>query len=84
MGQKLRGHITPIIQPLGNGVAKMNGIPIDDDRREQVQPRYPVMLPFSGSVVDSAPPANARIMFWLLIQLPSCTPSIVSHTIPER
>ncbi len=35
-----------------NSVAKMLGVPIDDDRCQQVQPGHAVVLSFRGSVSD--------------------------------
>lgn len=41
-------------------MAKVDGIPVDDDRRQQIQPGDPVMLPLSGSITDFTLTADAQ------------------------
>ena len=60
MGQKLWGHVNALIPTLPDSMAEMEGVPVDDDRREQVQSGDPVMLPLGGSIPDFALPANAQ------------------------
>ena len=60
MGQKLGRDIKTFIPPSGNSMAEMDGVPVDDDRREQVQSGDPVMLPLGGAIPDFALPANAQ------------------------
>lgn len=66
MGQKLGRDIKTFIPPFGNSMAEMDGVPVYDDRREQVQSGDPVMLPLGGSIPDFTLPANAQRILELL------------------
>jgi hypothetical protein len=50
--QKFRRHIQSFVSPLGDRVADVDGVPVDDDRGEQVEADDPVMLPLGGAVTD--------------------------------
>ena len=39
---------------IGDGLAEMLGVPIDDNRGQQVQPGHAEVLPLAGSVADFA------------------------------
>ena len=50
--KKLGRHIKPFVPSLCGCVAEMDGIPVDDDRRKQVSPGNPVMLPLGCAIAD--------------------------------
>ena len=52
MRQKFWRHIKSFVPPLGDRVADVNGVPIDNECGEQVEAGDPVMLTFGGSVTD--------------------------------
>ncbi len=55
MRQKFGRHINLFIPALCDCMAEMEGVPVDDDCGEQVQPGNPIMLAaLGGSVADFA------------------------------
>ena len=52
MGEKMVGRIKPFAPPGFDGMAEMQGVPVDDDGSEQVEARDPVVLALGGSVAD--------------------------------
>lgn len=52
MRQKFRWHIKSFISALCDRLAEMEGVPVDDDCGEQVQPGDAVMLALGGAVTD--------------------------------
>ncbi len=49
-GDGVSGNIA-FVSPFGDGAGCCDGIPVDDDRRQQIQPGDPVMR-LSGSITD--------------------------------
>ena len=54
MGEKMVGGIEPFSAPGLNGMAKVQGVPVDDDGGEQVEAGDAVMLPLCRTVADLA------------------------------
>ena len=60
MREEARGTVQACSPTTSDGFAEMLGVPINDDRGEQVQPGHPEVLPFAGAVADFALAANLR------------------------
>lgn len=60
MRQEFRRNIKPFISPLGDRVAEVDGVPIDDDCGEQVEAGDTIVLAFSGAVTDFALATDAQ------------------------
>ena len=54
MSKKMVGSIEPFAATGFDGMAKVQGVPIDDDGGEQVETGDPVMLPLRPAVADFA------------------------------
>jgi len=54
MGQQVVGRIEPFASPGFDGMAEMQGVPVDDDGGEQVEAGDAVMLPLCRTVADLA------------------------------
>ena len=52
MGQKVGRHVNPFVPSLCDGMAEMNGIPIDDDCCQEVEAGDPVVLPLRRTITD--------------------------------
>lgn len=52
MRQKFGRHIKSFIPTFRDCVAEMEGVPVDDNGGEQVEPGYPVVLALGGSVTN--------------------------------
>ncbi len=63
MGEKMVGGIEPFAAPGLNGMAKVQGVPVDDDGGEQVEAGDPVMLTLRRAVADFALTADAQGIF---------------------
>src|SRR3546814_1503491 len=63
MGEKMVGGIEPFAVPGLNGMAKVQGVPVDDDGGEQVEAGDPVMLTLRRAVADFALTADAQGIF---------------------
>src|SRR3546814_9675501 len=78
MGEKMVGGIEPFAVPGLNGMAKVQGVPVDDDGGEQVEAGDPVMLTLRRAVADFALTADAqgifqRMMCLALVEADLCT-----------
>ena len=60
MGEKVIGCIQPLAASGLDGMAEMQGVPVDDDGGEQVEARDPVVLALGGAVADLALTADAE------------------------
>ena len=63
MGQKLWRAVKSCAFSRGNCLPEVLGVPVDDNGREQVQPRHAVVLPLRGSVTDFALATDAQCIF---------------------
>ena len=54
MGEKVIGRIKPFATPSFDGMAEMQGVPVDDDGGEQVKASDPVVLAFGIRRITSA------------------------------
>ena len=54
MGQKVWRASQTVVAAAGDGMPKMLGVPVDDDRGQQVEPGHAEVLAFDGSVADFA------------------------------
>ena len=66
MGEKMVGGIEPFAAPGLNGMAKVQGVPVDDDGGEQVEAGDPVMLTLRRAVADFASAACNPALCWLI------------------
>ena len=60
MGEQVVRRIQPFASPGLDGMAEMQGVPVDDDRGQQVESGDPVVLSFGGAVADFALTADAQ------------------------
>ena len=61
--QQVWGAVEAVAFSACDGLAKMLGVPIDDDGGEQVQPCHAEVLGFGGAVADFTLAANAQGVF---------------------
>lgn len=52
VGQQLGRHVEPFVPPLCDGMAEMDGIPVDDDRGQKIEAGNPVMLSLCRAIAD--------------------------------
>ena len=48
---------------LSDGLVQADGIPVNDDGRQQIEPSHPVVLAFAGTVADFALASDAQGVF---------------------
>jgi hypothetical protein len=60
MGEKMVGGIQPFASSGFDGMAEVQGVPVDDDGGEQVESGDPVVLTLGGAVADLALAADAQ------------------------
>ena len=73
MGEKVDWAVEPGLASGGDGMAELQGVPIDDDGGEEIQSCHTVMLSFGGAVSNFALPADAHgvlesVMGFALVQ----------------
>ena len=78
MRQKVWRTVEACALPCCNCAAKMFGVPINDDRGQQVQPGHAIVLSFRGSVSDFTLATDTegvfqRMMCLTLVQADLCT-----------
>jgi len=69
MGEQVVGRIQPLATSGLDGMAEMQGVPVDDDGGEQVEARDPVVLALGGAVADLALPADAQGILQRVVRL---------------
>lgn len=60
MGKQFRRHVEAGVAALGDRMAEMHRIPVDDDDGEQIEPGYAIMLAFCSLVTDFTLTADAQ------------------------
>ena len=76
MGKQLRWNGQPCAPALGNSFAQFHGVPVDDDRRQQVQPCDTVMLTFPGSIADFTKAIEAECAFQGMVRFALVEPDL--------
>ena len=69
MGQELGLDGQPGVFPLSDRFAEMDGIPVDDDGGEQVEPGHAVVLALARAVADLALPPDAELVLECVMSL---------------
>ena len=63
MCQELGLDRQPGTLSLSDRLAQAHGLPVDDDRGQQIEPSHAVVLTFAGAVADFALASDARAFF---------------------
>ena len=58
---------------LSDGLVQADGIPVNDDGRQQIEPSHPVVLAFAGTVADFALASDAQGVFQGVMGLALCS-----------
>ncbi len=69
MGEQMIGRVQPFATPGLDGMAEVQGVPVDDDGGEQVEARDPVVLAFGGAVADLALATDAQGVLQRMVRL---------------
>ena len=76
MGKQLRRNGQPGAPVLSDSFTQLHRIPIDNDRRQQVQPCDAVMLAFSGSIADFTKAIEAERPFQGVVRFTLVEPDL--------
>ena len=78
MRQEAGRDVDAFAAAIGDGEAEMLGVPVDDDRGEEVQPGHAEVLAFGGAIADFTLAADAESVLRSVMGLALVEPDLVT------